>query len=256
MSYKDENTKILKKKKRNLIIILIILVSLFIGYGISIKSTPESREKKIISYLEKKYNSKFEIIEMTSSGEHIILNEVSCDGARFCPEIKDKGVYYYRYNVLSLSDNVTFEVEYLDKRLKDKITEITTYYSLTHTDDILSEINNYIISIMENEKTIMDSKSISLEFDEKFDEICDSKYKQKLEEISAYVKEKRALDKDLDILVYFEYSDGILITFGLGEPVVTKRSKEYFNGAEGQDILSGEYMKIYSSLDEYLDSKK
>ena len=79
-------------------------------------------EKKIISYLEKKYNSEFKIIEMTSSGEHIILPEQSCDGATFCPEIKDKGVYYYRYNVLSLSDNVTFEVEYLDKRLKDKIT--------------------------------------------------------------------------------------------------------------------------------------
>lgn len=253
MSDKEENTKILKNKKRNLIIILIILASLFIGYGISIKSTPESREKKIISYLEKKYNSKFEIIEMTSSGEHIILHEISCDGATFCPEIKDKGVYYYIYNVLSLSDNVTFEVEYLDKRLKDKITEITTYYSLAHTNDILSDINNYIISIMGNDKTILDSKSISLEFDEKFDEICDSNYKQKLEKISTYVKEKRALDKDLDIFVYFEYSDEISITFGFKDPIVIKRSDEYFDGAEGKDISSGKYMKVYHSLDEYLD---
>lgn len=253
MIEREENSKILKNKKRNLIIIIVILLILFIGYGISIDSTPEGREKKIISYLEKKYNSKFKIIEMTSSGEHIILNEISCDGATFCPEIKDKGVYYYRYNVLSLSDNITFEVEYLDKRLKDKITEITTYYSLIHTDDILSDINNYIISTIGNHKTEISSQSISIEFDEKFDEICDSNYKQKLDKISTYVKEKRALDKDLDILVYFTYSDDILITFGLSEPIVTKRSEEYFEGAEGQDIVSGKYMKVYRSLDEYLD---
>ena len=45
--------KIYKNKKRNIIIIIVILIILFILYGISIKSTPESREKKIISYLEK-----------------------------------------------------------------------------------------------------------------------------------------------------------------------------------------------------------
>lgn len=253
MIEKEENSKISKNKKRKLIIIIIILLIFFIGYGISIESTPEWREKKIIAYLEKKYNSKFKIIEMTSSGEHIILNEISCDGATFCPEIKDKGVYYYRYNVLSLSDNITFEVEYLDKRLKDRITEITTYYSLIHADAILSDINNYIISTIGNHKTEIGSQSISIEFDEKFDEICDSNYKQKLEKISTYVKEKRALDKDLDILVYFTYSDDILITFGLSEPIVTKRSEEYFDGAEGQDISSSKYMKVYNSLDEYLD---
>lgn len=248
----EENIKILKNKKRNLIIIIVILLILFIGYGISIASTPEGREKKIISYLEKKYNSKFKIIEMTSSGEHIILDEISCDGATFCPEIKDKGVYYYRYTVLSLADNVTFEVEYLDKRLKDKITEITTYYSLIHTDDILSDINNYIISIMGNNNSEVGSESISFEFNEKFDEICDSKYKQKLELISTYVKEKNALDKDLNIVVYFTYSDNILIAFGFGEPVVTKRSDEAFEDAEGIDI-EGQYMKTYYSLDEYLN---
>lgn len=250
---KEENSKILKNKKRNLIIILVILAILFIVYGISIGSTPEGRKKKIISYLEKKYNSQFEIIEMTSSGEHIILPELSCDGATFCPEIEDKGVYYYRYNVLSLSDNVTFEVEYLDKRLKDKITEITSYYSLIHTDDILKDINNYIINLIGNNKSTINSTSVSFEFDEKFDEICDSNYRKKLEKISAYVKEKRALDKDLDILVYFTYSDDILIAFGYSEPVVTKRSEEEFEGAEGIDIVSGKYMKTYYGLDEYFN---
>lgn len=251
MNDKKEDAKIVKNKKRNLIIIILILLILFIGYGISIKSTPEEREKKIISYLEKKYDSKFEIVEMTSSGEHIILNEINCDGSTFCPEIKDKGVYYYRYNVVSLSDNVTFEVEYLDKRLKDKITEITTYYSLIHTDDILDDINNYIISTMGNNKTRVDSKSISLTFDERFDEICDSNYKQKLEKVATYVKQKKALDKDLDIVVYFEYLDDILITFGYKNPIVTKHSKEYFDDAEG--LSSDQYIKVYYSLDEYLE---
>ena len=253
MNENKDDSKILKNKKRNLIIIIVILLMLFIGYGISIESTPEAREKKIISYLEKKYNSNFKIIEMTSSGEHIILNEISCDGATFCPEIKDKGVYYYRYNILSLTDNVTFEVEYLDKRLKDKITETTTYYSLIHTDDILCDINNYISSIMGNNNVERTSESISFKFDEKFDEICDSNYKKKLEKISTYVKEKNALDKDLHILVYFTYADDILITFGFRDPIVTKRSEIYFDGATGKDISSGKYMKTYNSLDEYLN---
>lgn len=253
MTKKEENLQTLNNKKIKLIITTIALFILFIGYGISIESTPKGREKKIISYLEKKYNSEFKIIEMTSSGEHIILNEISCDGATFCPEIKDKGVYYYKYNVLSIADNVTFEVEYLDKRLKDKITEETSYYSIINTDDILSDINDYIISTIGNHKTEFSYKSISIKFDEKFDEICDSNYKQKLEKISIYVREKRALDKDLDILVYFTYSDDILVTFGMNEPIVTKRSEKYFDGADGKDIMNGKYMKVYRSLEEYLE---
>ena len=253
-----ENVKISKNKKRNLIIVIVILLILFIGYGISIKSTPEEREKKIISYLEKKYNSKFEIIEMTSSGEHILINELNCDGSTFVPEIKDKGVYYYIYKVLSLTDNVTFEVEYLDRRLKDRITEITTYYSLIHKDDIVKDINNYIISTMGNHKIESSSEygSISVEFSEKFDEICNSSYKQKLEKISKYVNEKNRLDKDININPSFEYSDGILIVFGYDKPIITKRSKEYFDGAEGRDITTNEYMKSYYGLDEYLNRDK
>ena len=47
MSDNKKNTK-----KICLIVILIILAILFVGYGIFLKSTPESREKKIISYLK------------------------------------------------------------------------------------------------------------------------------------------------------------------------------------------------------------
>lgn len=242
-----------EQKKVKLIILIVILIILFVGYGMSFKGTTESREKKIISYLEKKYHSKFEIIEMTSSGEHVIIPEIGCDGATFCPEIKDKGVYYYKYNVLSLSDNMIFEVEYLDRRFNDEITETTTYYSLIHKDDIMNDINNYIINTIGNNKTTIDSKSISVEIGKGFDEICDFNYRQKIEKISTYIKEKNALDENLDIVVYFEYADDTLITLGYKDPIITKRSKEYFDGAEGQDISSGKYMKVYHSLDEYLD---
>lgn len=72
MTDNEENMKISNNKKIKFIIITILLLVLFLGYSVSIKSTPEVREKKIISYLEKKYNSKFKIIEMINSGEHVI----------------------------------------------------------------------------------------------------------------------------------------------------------------------------------------
>lgn len=248
----EDNKKTQKNKKIAVIVIIIILITLFIGYGISLKSRPESREKKIISYLEKKYNSKFEIIGLKDSGENVIMEKISCDGSTFCPKITDKGVYFYTYEVRSVSDNVTFEVKYLDKRLKDEITEITTYYSLTNKNDIISDIDNYIINTIGNDKVIK-TESNSFKIDEKFDEVCDSNYVKKLEKISTYVQEKNRLDKDLDIFVYFEYSDDILVVFGYNNPVITKRSAEYFDGADGTDIVSGKYMKTYNSLEEYLE---
>lgn len=255
MISEEENKKILKNKKRNLIVVIIILIILFIGYGISFKSTPESREKKVISYLEKKYHSKFEIIEMKDSGENVKMEEINCDGSTLFPEIKEKGVYYYIYDVRSVSDNVTFEVKYLDRKLNDEITEITTYYSLTNRTDIINDIDNYIINIIGNNKVIK-TESNSFEIDEKFDEICDSNYIKKLEKISTYVQKKNRLDKDLDIVVYFEYADDILVAFGCNNLIITKRSTEYFDGAAGTDIESGKYMKIYYSLDEYLERQE
>lgn len=120
----------------------------------------------------------------------------------------------------------------------------------------MRDINNYIINTIGNNKSTISSTFISFEFNEKFDEICDSNYKKKLEKISTYIKEKKALDKDLDILVCFTYSDGILITFGYSEPVITKRSEEEFEGAQGVDIVSGKFMKTYYGLDEYFNKWK
>ncbi|MEE1218587.1 MAG: hypothetical protein U0L20_01530 [Ruminococcus sp.] len=255
----EENIKKTKNKKIILLIILIaILVGLFVVFGMSMYSTPESREQKIISYLEKKYDSKFEIVEMTKTGEHIILNELSCDGSTFCPEIKDSGVHYYLYNVVSKSDNITFEVEYLDRRFIDEITETTTYFSITHTDEIVLDINDYITDIF-GEKNLhkeVSEKSIGVRIYEDFDKIYNSDYRQKLDKISAYVTKKNSLDKDLDIIVTFAYSDGILLNFISGNPIVTKRSDEYFEGSEGQDITSGQYIKVYCDLEEYFESQK
>ena len=253
MNSEGKNRKIIKNKKIALIVIIVVLIVLFIGYGISFKSTPESREKKIISYLEKKYHSEFEIIKLKDSGENVLMGEIGCDGTTFCPKITDKGVYYYTYEVRSVSDNVTFEVKYLDKRLKDKIIEKTTYFSLTNKNDIMSDIDNYIIKTLGNDNVIKKEPN-SFKINQCFDKICDSNYVKKLKKISKKKKKKNSLDKDLDVVVNFEYEDDILIVFRLNNPVITKRSTEYFEGAIGE--VSGKYVKLYYSIEEYLKEVK
>lgn len=240
-----------KNKKIKLIIISTLLGVLFIGYGINIKSTPETREKKIISYLEKKYNSQFEIIKLNSSGENILIPKIGCDGTIFCQEIKEKGVYYYKYEVLSVLDNVVFEVKYLDRKFSDKIIETTSYYSIANRDIITQDIKNYVISVLGNEDISIEGETIIINKD--FDKICDNDYIKKIEKISTYVKEKNRLDFDLHIFVYLKYSNNILVTIGYSEPIVTKRSKEEFEDADGIAASTGEYLKIYNSIKEYLE---
>lgn len=251
MNDDEKNQKILRNKKISLLIIVVLLISLFIGYGVNIKSTPESREKKIISFLEKKYHSKFEILQLTKSGENILLPEIGFDGATFCPEIKENGVYYYIYEVRSVTDGVTFEVKYLDKKLDDKIEEVISYYSLVNEDAIVKDIQNYIVDVIGNDNVIVSDRTI--EINEKFDNVCDSKYIEQLEKISTYIKQKNTLDKDLDTTMYLKYEDDILVTIGYKDPIVTKRSYEDFEGSEGIDIVSGKYMKVYKSIQEYLE---
>ena len=248
MSDNKKNTK-----KICLIVILIILAILFVGYGIFLKSTPQSREKKIISYLEKKYNSEFNIIGITQSGDHVIMPSVSdCNGQTICPEIKENGAYCYRYNVLSVQDNITFEVEYIDRKLKDTITEKPTYYSIKYTDNILRDINNYIVDTIGQGETTFDSHSISIEFNENLDDIYTSDYEQKIEKISKYIQQKNSLDKDLNIIVYLYYSDDLIKLGATYTPIRMKRPKESSDGAKGQDISSGKYIKTYH-LDDYFE---
>lgn len=249
--------KIYKNKKRNIIIIITILIILFIVYGISIKSTPESREKKIISYLEKKYNSKFEIVQLIDSGENVLFDGISCDGSILCPEIKEKGVYYYSYEVLSVSDKVTFNVTYLDKKLKDKITEETSYFSLKNTDNILKDIANYIINTVGG--TVEESVNsefkncdyIRVKIDKNLKDIYNNNYMKKLKDIKSYIDSKNNSDKDIHIDVYIHYNDNCYFTSTFREIVEDNRTeKERLDPMSTTEEL--EKMHHYT-LEEYLE---
>ncbi len=244
-------------KKINIIVIIAILIILFIIYGISIKSTPENREKKIISYLEKKYNSKFEIVQLIDSGENVLLDEISCDGATFCPEIKEKGVYYYTYEVLSVSDNITFKVKYLDKKIKDKITEEPSYFSLKNTDDILKDISNYIIdkiggTVEESVNSeFKDCDYITIKIDENLNDIYNNSYMKKLKNIQAYIDSKNNSDPDINIDVEIYYNDNCYFRSILQEIVEDDRTEK-----EKSDPMNTvkelEKMHRYT-LEEYLE---
>ena len=225
-------------------------------YGIFIKSTPESREEKIISYLEKKYNSKFDIVQLIDSGENVLFSEISCDGSTFCPEIKEKGVYYYTYEVLSVSDNVTFNVKYLDKKIKDDIIEETSYYSLKNTDDILKDISNYIIDKIGG--TVEESVNseykncdyISIKIDENLKDIYNNSYMKKFKNIQAYIEARNNSDADINIEVYINYNDNCYFTSAFGEIV-----EDYRTEKEKSDPMSSseELEKMhYYTLEEYL----
>lgn len=98
----------------NIIMVALILVLLLFCIGLFVRSTPDSREERIISYLKGKYDSDFEIVELSFSGNVNLTDEVNFDGTVFFPEIKNIFVYCYEYEVLSKIDNVTFSVSYLD----------------------------------------------------------------------------------------------------------------------------------------------
>lgn len=260
MVEKENNSNISQNKKIKLIIILIILLILFLGFSISINSTPESREKKIISYLEKKYNSKFKIIELKSSGKNVIFDGINCDGTQIIPTITDENVHYYTYDILSLSDNETFEVEYLDKKLIDKIIETPTYSSIKYENNILpsvlADINKNIIKLIGNHNSIINSDSIEFKFDEKLDDICDDDYEKKIEKISNYIMLKHIFNKYLDIEVCFEYSNNVSINFSSYGIFIIQYSDEYFEGAYSVLGSDYKYTKSYNDLQEYLNREK
>ena len=241
-----------KTKKVKLLIAIAILIILFIGFGIFIKSTPESREHKVISYLKEKYNTDFEIIRLIDSGENVLFSEISCDGATFCPEIKDKGTYYYRYEVLSLSDNITFEVNYLDKKIKDTITE--SYFPKKYGDYILNDISNYIVSTIGDNETVTEfNKSnyknyglegwIEVNINKDLDNIYNKEYMKKLEAISSYIKNKEAMENDIDITVYINFKNNMQVYYLPNNPIIRKSTDE------------GDIIENYT-FEEYLEEVK
>lgn len=247
--------KIDKKKKRNIIILLVIFLVLFVLYGISFKSTPESREKKIIAYLEKKYNSEFAIVQLVDSGENVLFGGLNCDGSTFCPEIKEKGVYYYTYEVLSITDNVTFKVKYLDKKIKDKITEETSYFSLKNTDALLEDIANYIIKMIGGtveEKVnseFKDSDYITINIDENLKDIYNNNYMEKLQNIQSYIDTQNKTDADLNINAYINYNDNCYFTSAFHEIVEDERTE-----IEKNESTMASLAKIHHyTLEEFLE---
>lgn len=138
----------------------------------------------------------------------------------------------------------------------DDVIENPSYYSIIYTSSACEDIKNYATYVMGDAKSDISSGGVTLEFDETFDEAYSKDYKKKLKKVRKYIKKINGQDKDMDILVYFKYSDNILIYLGNDKFTVTKRSSEYFEGNQGQDIMTGEYMRMYSSLDEYLKDNR
>ena len=215
----EENSTHAKKMK--LLAIIIILLILFIGYGVSVRPTPKTREKRIISYLEKKYNSQFEIIKLKGSGEDILYSKIDFDGATIWPEIKNKGVYYYNYEVKSVSDSVTLTVVYLDRKIfPDKIKEVVTYYAIKNKDKIMNDMADYILDTIGREKTEVtldedglnnNSSLIVIEVDKALNEIYNADYVNKLKQIAQYAYEKNNLDEDVNIDIRIIYKNNIWI---------------------------------------------
>jgi len=217
-----------KNKILKLVIAITILLILFLVFGIFIKSTSKSREDKIVSYLKNKYNTDFEIIRLIDSGENVLFHEIGCDGTTFCPEIKDKGTYYYNYEVLSLSDNVIFEVKYLDKKIKDTITE--SYFSNKYGDEILNNFAKYIVDIIGDDETVAEcNKSdyglddwIEIEINKDLNDIYNNEYIKKLEAISSYIENLKEIENDIDITVYINYKDNMQIYYNSINPIIRK----------------------------------
>ena len=129
----DENKKILK-----LFVLLLLLLVLFISYGVYSKNNNrKSNDSKVISYLENKYNQKFEIIQLVDSRqyEESVLN---CDNSELLPPRKIKGKYEYDYEILSISDNIKFNIYYLNDKGADSF-KINKKFSMVVMEIILLE---------------------------------------------------------------------------------------------------------------------
>ena len=254
-----------EKKIITLALLIMVLIVLFIGYGLSLTSTPESRERRILSYLENKYHTEFEIAEFDYSYEKEIVPEIGCDGTTFQPAIHDNAAYVYHYEVWSTSDHSAVHVSYIDNRFKDEIKE-ESWYSYFHskTED---EIHDYVVRSIGEDKIEDYLGGLRFIIDEDFDEICDADYIKKLKKMSAYVQEKNLTymqektdkDRDTDFDVHLLYSDDVAITFEYGDHPITVNTltSENPDGIyESVYWTRQEFIKTYYySLEEYLENR-
>lgn len=193
----NDDNKIKKSKKIKLIIMLLILLVLFIWYGIYLNnSNTQSNDYKVISYLENKYNQKFEIIQLVEERQYE-NPAISCDGSTFVPARKVKDKYEYDYEVLSKSDNIKFNVYYLNDKGTDSFKD--SYIECKNVTKSIEEISNYIVcnigdTTLEKEIKFVE-RPFSLTYDcdidiylnEKIDEILEQNYINRLQSIRIYI---------------------------------------------------------------------
>ena len=156
-----------KSKTIKLIVVLLFLAMLFIIYGVYLKTdTHESKEKKVITYLENKYNQEFEIIELVASKQYE-EPPIGCDGSTFIPARKVKDKYQYDYEVLSKTDNVKFNVYYLDDKGEDGFKD--SYTECKNLIETIDEISSHIIANIGDEncqkEILVEERDYTLTYD-------------------------------------------------------------------------------------------
>ena len=195
-TFNDEK-KLKRSKKIKLIMILSVLAVLFISYGLDLTNDKQqiNNNLKVISYLENKYNQKFEIIQLVDSRQYE-KPAIGCDGSTFVPARKVKDKYEYDYEVLSITDNVKFNVYYLDDKGTDNFED--SYIESKNVIKTIEEISNHIISDIGNINTqktfdVVEKNfqltyycNINIYFNENLNEILDKNYINKLQAIRLY----------------------------------------------------------------------
>lgn len=194
-TFNDEN-KLKKSKKIKLIIILLVLVVFFISYELYLNNDKQqSNDLKVISYLENKYNQKFEIIQLIDSRQYE-KPAIGCDGSIFVPARKVKDKYEYDYEVLSTTDNIKFNVYYLDDKGTDNFHD--SYIECKNVAKTIEGISNHIISnignintqkafdIVERNFLLTYDCDINIYFNENLNEMLDENYIKRLQAIRVY----------------------------------------------------------------------
>lgn len=238
-----------KSKKVKLLIAIAILIVLFILFGIFIKSTPESRERKVISYLKKEYKTDFEIVRLIDSGENMLFEGISLDSSPTVCEIKEYGAYYYKYDVLSISDNITFEVTLVDRKFKDTIKE--EYFYIKNGDIILNDIAEYIVDVIGEENSDIEffksdyttyglEGSVRVQTNREIKDVYNKSFIKKLKKISSYIKMKEKIKDDIELQAFIKFKNNIYVWVSYyDDPVVC--------------ISDGHIIKEKYSLKEYLE---
>lgn len=143
----EKSEKILNKKTIIAIIatILVFLLLIFIILPNFYQDTSSEREKAILSYLQDKYNSNFEILGLESQKQY--EENFNIDASEFTKKVWGK--YEYYYNVLSTTDNVEFIVYLLDDNGKFSCND--SYKINKKYDTTIQQLQNYTTSLIGKE---------------------------------------------------------------------------------------------------------